>query len=642
MEGRSDNINQINNDSNSQVRNINEINEENEYQKMSAYFQKISEYRENNYKKCLSKQTFCDCRIYGEWVVCYIIDIYESSILVYNMNEYYQNEDHMKITVDFTDGVGYYRKYTKPSPNNNLPQREKKDQLIKRIQSLLDPKRKNFFKNDKIEDTTKIYEDYYFLHSFIYNSIDCAIARYKDKSSGVEEGFRIIIIVLDFLSEFYQYIKDNFEEFLNYKNNLENSELADIVLFNKKYAIFSFWDDANLLMNKIFINNVNYIDWFIESEKVLQKIIPSSPNWKKITSNEKLICPLYESQISLIKKSNYNFQSRNGQLLTLKNICIENAYKNKVMENHRYRNTYILAYLIDYFYSLGGYNSLFLLCKENNNVKIATSIFDNILYGSSLTRNFGGVYETERNGVNNLIFKFLNSITLETLKTYSKNEIIDFLKKGSNLFPDANNKSSFIFEELYIRFLLKILILAKKSKEKIECLNDLINILISIEYNQLFNENNYNKSESDNIDAKKIDDLINNPKYQIRDKLIKEMNYINFCLNLKDNKIIELLFKNDIKDKILIIFAPILFVMYKNNFGYMDSDSNVEKIKETKKLVFDTILNRLKESEKENSDILSNYTQILCDFCEVLTDEDKFFFYSEIKLFFITPFLIRI
>ena len=34
MEGRSDNINQINNDSNSQVRNINEINEENEYQKM--------------------------------------------------------------------------------------------------------------------------------------------------------------------------------------------------------------------------------------------------------------------------------------------------------------------------------------------------------------------------------------------------------------------------------------------------------------------------------------------------------------------------------------------------------------------------------------------------------------------------------
>ena len=60
-----------------------------------------------------------------------------------------------------------------------------------------------------------------------------------------------------------------------------------MVLLNKKYAIFSFWDDANLLMNKIFLNNVNYLDWFLESEKVLQKIVPSSQNMKKITSNEK-------------------------------------------------------------------------------------------------------------------------------------------------------------------------------------------------------------------------------------------------------------------------------------------------------------------------------------------------------------------
>ena len=91
---------------------------------------------------------------------------------------------------------------------------------------------------------------------------------------------------MEYLSEFFHYINNNFESFLNYKNTIADSELADIVILDKKYAIFSFWDEANLLMEKIFLNNADYLDWFVESEKILQKIVPSSPNMKKITSNE--------------------------------------------------------------------------------------------------------------------------------------------------------------------------------------------------------------------------------------------------------------------------------------------------------------------------------------------------------------------
>ena len=633
-----DNINSINSNFNSQINNINEISEETEFQKMSQYFVKIKAFQDNNYRQILQKETICDCNINGEWVVGYIIELNPSFIVIKNLTLFYEyNEIQQGRT--YYSKIAYFRKYTKPQPKNIIPQREKKDKLNVRINMLLNPQYKNLFKDDT-EDPIKIYDYYYFLHSTVYKAIDYSICRGKDKNSGVEEGFKTIVIVLEILSEFYHYIKNNFDEFLNYKNNIENSELADIVLFNKKYAIFSFWDDANLLMNKIFINNINYIDWFIESDNVLKTIVPSSEKMKKITSNNKLICPLYEEQITLFKFSNYNYNSRSGHNLKIKKVCIENAYTNEECNFKGYKyHKYILAYLIDYFYALGGYNVLFSLCKQNFSIKIATEIFDNILYAGAFTLNFRGVYEFERNGINQMIFKFLDDINRETLKTYSKGEIIQFFKKASSLYPSINSKSSFLFEEIYIRFILKLLTLEKKSNKIIESLNELNNILISIEYNQIFNERNYKNNEN-YVDTKNIDVIINDPKYQTRDKLIKEMNFSNFCLNCKDNHIIEFLFQNNknISEDILFMFAPILFCMYKNNFGYRITEAFIEEVKNTKKLIFNTILNKLKLAEKENINVFSQIIKFITEFCEILTDEDKYFIYSEIKGVFYDSF----
>ena len=632
MDNYNDNENVININSISESPNINEIPEKNEYQKMSEYLNKIKEYKNNNYKNCIFKQSFCDCLINGDWIVGYVVEKDDTGIIVINISQFYEYNNSYKHQMSYSDGVAYFRKYTKPKTNNIIPQRENKKNLTQRIKNLLD--KKDLFKEEKKEDPKTIYEYYYFLHSIVYKSIDFAICRSKDKSSGVEEGFKIIIIILEILSEFYHYIKDNFGEFLYYKNNIVGSELEDLVLFNKKYAIFSFWDDANLLMNKIFLNNINYLDWFIESEKVLLKVVPSSPNVKKISSNEKLLYPLYDTQIPLFKIQNYNYKLRTGYNLQLKRICIDDAYKDStyVFNGYKY-HTFILSYLIDYFYSLGGYNALFSLCKDNDNIKIATDIFNNILYACTLTNNFRGIYEAERNGINLSIFKFLDSITMDTLKTYKKSEIIDFLQKGSKLYPNITDNSTFFFEDIYIRYILKILTLRKKINKKLESLNDLNNILTGIEYNQLLNKYNNEKNE---INSKKINELNNNSKYDNRDKLIKEINYHSFCLNCKNYKIIELLLKdkNNIHEEILITFAPILFVMYKNNFGYRVIESTEEEVKNTKKLIFETILNKLKEDEKENINIFSQILQIINDFCEIFTDEDKFYFFSEIKLLF--------
>ena len=111
------------------------------------------------------------------------------------------------------------------------------------------------------------------------------------------------------------------------------------------------------------------------------------------------------------------------------------------------------------------------------------------------------------------------------------------------------------------------------------------------------------------------------------------MNYHNFSINCKNNELIETLFKDkDIKLEILTKLAPIIFTMYKNNFGYIP-ETNENNIKKTKKLVFDTLLDKLRESEKN----FKNFNQletIFYDFCEILTDEDKFYIFSEIKTIF--------
>ena len=615
--------------------NLNDINsisdagyakEKNEYEKMQEYMNKIREYRTNNYINCILPGSFCDFFMDGEWKIGYCIKKEQNYVNILDINMYFHYGQRQEYQMSYSRNVAYFRKYTKPSLENLTQEREKKNKIIDKINILLGDK-KDIFKHTKNDNISKsIFEFYYFLHSMIYFSIDYSICRSKDKYSGVEEGFRIILIVLEYLSEFYYYISQNFEDFLNYKNNMVDSELSDIVLFDKKYAIFSFWDDANYLMNKIFLKNKNYLIWFIESEKVLQKIIPSSPNMKKIGSKDKLICPLYEEQIGSLKQ-NYNYTTKNGKPLKLKKICIDDAYKNKVIEIDEYKiPTYILAYIIDYFNSLGGYSILFSLCRENYNIKIATDIFDNICYGIILTSNFRGHYESERNGINTILFKFLDSINEETLKNNSREDIIKFLKKGTDLYPNMNQKSTYIFEDLYLRYMLKYVVFAKKgSKKLLQAINDIDNILYSIEYNELFKNN----IKGGNEDKK------NDPKFINRDSLIKEINYKTFCQNCNNTKIIDIIFKeNNIHIEILKKLAPIIFIMYQNDLGDSHPKANQENIEKKKNLIINNILNKLKESEKENLGEFIQIEKIICDFCEVLIDDDKYIIFSEIKTIF--------
>ena len=121
-------------------------------------------------------------------------------------------------------------------------------------------------------------------------------------------------------------------------------------------------------------------------------------------------------------------------------------------------------------------------------------------------------------------------------------------------------------------------------------------------------------------------------KFEKRDKNIKDMTFFTFCVNIKNNKIIESIFNSknideDIFEKIL----PLLIIIYKNNFGFEQPEKNMKEIISLKNLIFNKILSKIKTEERNNINSFKKLLKFLCDFCEAFNDEDKYFIFSELK-----------
>ena len=612
--------------------------EKTEYEKISEYYSKISEYRLNYYKPFLQKGQFCDYFSNGEWLVGYIVDKTDFYITVVDLNNFYTLKDSTRYQLPYSEHITYFRKFTRPSLDNLIKERSSKSELAKKITILQKAEYINIFKENA---EISAFKAYYFLRGNLYFIFDNAIAKSKDKNTGVEESFKIMTIILEYLSEFYKYINNNFDDFINYRDELSISELADLVLLERKYAIFAFWEEANLLMNKIFLNNESYIDWFFDSEKILQKIMPSSPTFKKITSSKNIICPLYSTQTKNAKV-NLEYKSTFGESITLKAICNKTDYEeNNIISTLNIKiPRYIIAYLIDYFFALRGYDHLFSLSKNYCNIHISVNILENICLAKEYTRSFSGRYDEEKTVINSNLIKFMEELNESNYNKYSRHIITTFLKKSSEFYPKIQKSSNnLFFEELYLRYVLKLFILNKKENKKIEILNDIRNILMSIEYNELSKEKNNNKNTNNITDIKSKEDSLNKDKdkdkYNKRDKLIKEMNYMTFCSNIKNNKIIEIIFQNqNLTEEIIEIILPILIAMYQNSFGYEFPEKFENEIKTLKKLIFDKLLEKIRIKNISDINNFSKMQKIFCDFCEVFTDVDKYFIYSEIKQIF--------
>ena len=227
------------NGKNTQNSDENEKNEE-----FTNQMELIKEYKKDNYKKFYLKHKFCDFRTNegGKWKMGLINEVADEYVIVTGVGG---KKNPKQIKIDDNEKLAYFRKYSTPSEDNFYNERESKESLMKRLEFLED-----LVNNDSlIDNENDAWTIYYFLHSKIFFGLDAAMKinedGYNDNNEGVEESVRIILCILFFISKYFKYILDNKDDFINYQNNIvNNKDLMDLKIINKKYAFFSFFDES--------------------------------------------------------------------------------------------------------------------------------------------------------------------------------------------------------------------------------------------------------------------------------------------------------------------------------------------------------------------------------------------------------------
>ena len=570
----------------------------------------IAGLKKENYKQLYKKNIYCDILNEDkEWAIGLIQHISDDGNTI-TVNDI-KNKTSQSIKIENTNNIAYFRKYSKISKNNFYDKRGDKKDLKSQLNYI-----ENFVKDNNFENEVNIYELYYIIHSKIYLGLDSAMKINDDiENVGTEESLKIILYTLLFISQYYKYILENIEDFINYENNIDifnKSELIDLKIINKKYAFFSFFEESSLLLYKIFGDNKDYLDWFIYFEKKLIRYIPcfvdedTEPN---VNSDN---FPIYSEQ----QEEDSGKKEQNKLLLN--KICLKNAYKlNVTYTSYNIKiKAFILAYFIDYFNAIKGFKYLFELCYSNKsiNINLLIKFLNLLLLPKSMTKSFEKLYLTEKQKLIRFVYTFIDELNENTIVNYNKEDIVILIQKTSKLVALDNEEEEKLTENMYFNYILKNLLLSKKLEQKINSLNILNDIIYNMDFNM-------NRNKDKNIKYKS----------SYSDIVIKKMTYEDFCVNCKKSQILHILLnEKSVHEEILKRLPNIIFIMYKNNFGYINK-ADEPKIRLDKKMVFDVIFNKLLELDQNNQKLSKNFQDVVCDFCEILSDMDKLYVFEEIK-----------
>ena len=629
----------------SDIANKEENNDEKE--QFLKDFELIREMKKDNYKKCYSMRNFCDFRPREDkdWKIGLITEVLEDSLVIEDISN---NNKKCQIKLDNSSLLSYFRKYSEATEDNIRQKRDKKNALLNKLKFLED-----YIKTNKLFEINDAWEIYYFLHSKIYFGLESAMKINKDRfgdydeeyNEGCEESFRIILCVLYFLSKYYKYLLDNKDEFINYQNNIDNTEYVDLKIINKKYSFFSFFKESINLLNIIFANSASNIDWFLCFEDELDKFVPSIKG-KKIKPNKNLY-PLYEEEADDKEeveegeeeeeekkeeednekeeedKNEKNKEKENGKEnekektekneneILLKRICLINAYNYNTTfttERNKIRAAFI-AYFIDYFHYYNGFSYLFRLCYCSDLIryKYLKAILIGLSSARAMTGSFDNIYKEEKKKLKDFINNLIDNLNETTIKEYNNENLNFLIQKIPQLMFKEKDKYLKLFENLNFKVILKTVLLSKKLDQKISSLNTINEILKSIENN--------------------------NDSYSYYSKtIIKKMTLEEFCANCKNNKLLQILLNDQsVHEEIIKRLHDIIFVMYKYNFGYSKKEDNENQIKSEKKMIFNVLFNKMLEFEQYNTHVVKNIQNLICDFCQILSEEDKLNVYEEIK-----------
>ena len=568
----------------------------------------IQEKKSNNYENLIKKLNYVDFRTRDEkpWQIGLVLEIYDDIYIVEDSKE----KKKYQIKKDDFSKVSYFRKNSIPDNEENFYlKRENKETLQKKLnvlEKLTKDEKDNIFNQD-------IWDTYYVLHSKFYLGLDSAmkvnINKYsynylygneEEENEGVEESFKIILCILTFLSMYYKYIGENFEEFIYYKNKIMNTELEDLKIVNKKCAFFSFFDESCDLLNKIFANVKHCLYWYTTFESELRKIIPSPPSEENEEEENDIENESEYPQYEVENEKEKNDAKNNR--IKLKKICLNNAYRpvtTFTTENVKVRAIFV-AYFIDYFNAINGFSYLakLIYSMKSFDLTFLSDILQKFMCAKVLTNSYSKTLVDERKKIYEYLDNVIENLDDKTISENKIEEIMSLIKYASNLFFKDNPK---ITEKFNFHLISKNLISSKKLEQKINSLTLLNDILKKIK-----SDSTEKKSKKSNISLEE------------------------FCEYCRNYKILHILYDKNIHEEITKRIPDIIYVMYKNNFGYEKNEENMEKINSDKKLIFDVLFDKLLESEQNNEKLVINLQNIICDFCEILNDEDKIIVYKRI------------
>ena len=524
----------------------------------------------------------------------------------------------MNINLNDSKNISYFRKYSKP--DKYMIKGTSKNLLNKLNQF-------NAFHNDFKNYVNKCnnYDFYYFLRVSVYYGLDFCMNPNINKNNNQDNiiiSFKLILAILDIIVDCLKYIESNLDEFIEFQNNIKNSDLKDFVLINNKCAIFSFFDDIHFLIKKIFGDSIQYLDWYIKFKEEINNFNPCA-----IDNPKQLLFPFYKvSQ----REENNNIEKRNN---LMDQICSPEIYKNKL---HIFNtldkeiSSCIIAYFTDYFSYIQGYKIIFRLIYSINtfteeNLNIQYSLIDDLFTAKAITDSFYNSHREEIQNLKKYGIYYIDKFNENNFDKINKLKLSQFCNKIFDLTEKDKEKKEILNENLDVSFILKQIQFSKKLEKKISFLSDLNKILKSIEYNDLYKKIKENKNPELNAE------MLNQKEFEDRNKEIKIMDIEYFCKICQEKNIINIFLEDSTAhEEIIKRMAPLLKLMYSNNYGYsIDKKAKIEEI--TTKL-FESLFKKLKEAEKNNENLWKIINRmILDDFTEILKNEDKNFVFKNIK-----------
>ena len=582
---------------------------------------KIDELIKTNYKKFYTKNSFCDYNIGSEWRAGFILDISDNNLKIIDATNKSQNKDEYPIVqIDANDSkkISYFRKFSQV--DNYMFKGTVKNLKNKLTQFT------NFHNHFKeYYENCDSYEFYYFLRATVYYGLDLSmnlnVIKNNESNENIEISFRIILIILNIACDCLKFIESYFEDYLKFENEIKNSEYKDYILISKKYAIFSAFSDINYLMRKIFGDSAQYLDWYMAYQDNIIQFIPSvndNPNSKSICE----LFPLYQDQ-----------KGGDSKYKLMKKTCLEQVYKKSHIFHTLDKKIYscIIAYFVDYFNYIGGYDTLFnLLCsiyhdKDNyeTNFNIQNNIIDDLFTSKIITGSFYRYIGVGK--IKSYIDKYVEIIEDGESLPFYQDELGKLFLNMIDLIQRNEEEKSLLGERNALIYLFRNLTKTKKLEKNISLITNLNNIIKSVQYNNLYKEIKEKKNREVS------EEMLTDKQFQGRDEKIKIITEEYFCTICQENKIIELFMENQAThEEIIKRSFPLLFIMYKHNFGYSKNEKKIDI-----NYVFEKLFIKLKESELNNESLWKIIlNDIILEFSEKLNLKDKNYVFELIKKYY--------